>query len=85
MAESILKPKALPVTQFTTRRSVLPTRGARNVWVQPLLDEKNVNSVIEYTLFVGEQTDRKLKSLLTVFAQLTEEYEALHQLSQLSG
>lgn len=52
----------------------MPPPGSRHVWTRPLKDEKNVNSVIEYSLFIGEQTDRKLRNLLAVFAQLAEEY-----------
>lgn len=73
LVESIIQPKPLPSTLFHTRRAVMPPPGSRAVWSRPLEDEKNVNSVIEYSLFIGEQRDRRLKNLLTVFAQLTEE------------
>ena len=43
------------------------------MWTRVLQDPKNVNSVIEYTLFVGEQKEKRLKNLLTVFSQLSEE------------
>jgi insulysin len=73
LMESILTPKPLPPTQWNIRRSLIIPEGGRYVWTRPLLDPKNVNSVIEYTLFIGEQTDKRLKNLLTLFSQLTEE------------
>jgi insulysin len=73
LIESILSPKPLPPSQWNIRRSLITPEGGRYVWTRPLMDPKNVNSVIEYTLFVGEQTDKRLKNLLTLFSQLTEE------------
>lgn len=73
LVQNILKPKALASTQFNIRRSLIPPTGSRVVWTRPLRDPKNVNSVIEYTLHVGEQSDRRLRMLLTLFAQLAEE------------
>lgn len=73
LVESILKPKPLPTNQFNSRRSLIFPDGGNYVWTRVLQDPNNVNSVIEYTLFVGEQTDKKLKNLLTVFSQLGEE------------
>ncbi|TGZ79465.1 LuxS/MPP-like metallohydrolase [Ascodesmis nigricans] len=73
LVQAILEPKPLAPTQFNIRRSLIPPQGSRVVWCRPLRDENNVNSVIEYCLHVGEQRDRRLRMMLTLFAQLAEE------------
>jgi len=73
LVETTLKPRVLPPTQHGIRRSLIIPEGARYVWDRPLEDPKNVNSVIEYALYVGEQSDRRLKNLLALFSQITEE------------
>lgn len=73
LVESIIKPVPLPSSQHLIRRSILPPPKTNIVWTRDLKDPKNVNSAIEYVLHVGEQRDRKLRMLLSVFAQLTDE------------
>ncbi|KAI5780940.1 Metalloenzyme, LuxS/M16 peptidase-like protein [Geopyxis carbonaria] len=73
LVESIIKPQPLPLSQYIIRRSIIPPPNTNIVWTRNLQDPKNVNSTIEYVLHVGEQRDRKLRMLLSVFAQLTDE------------
>lgn len=47
--------------------------GGKFIYPRKLKDEKNVNSCIEFSLYIGENTNRKLRVLLILFSQLTEE------------
>ncbi|RPB03877.1 LuxS/MPP-like metallohydrolase [Choiromyces venosus 120613-1] len=73
LIETILKPRVLPPSQFSIRRSLVLPVGGKFIYTQPLRDEKNVNHCIDYSLFIGEHTDRALRAMSTLFSQLTEE------------
>lgn len=73
LVANIFKPRVLPHTQFVPRRTVLPPRGRKFAYPRLLKDPKNVNSCIEYFLFVNETTDRRSRALLSLFAQVAEE------------
>ncbi|KAL7274797.1 metalloprotease [Rhizina undulata] len=73
LIESTLKAEPLPQNQFRIRRSLMIPPGGKYVWPQYLKDEKNVNSCIEYSLYIGEHTDRKLRALTILFAQMSDE------------
>jgi len=73
LIESILQPRSLPVAQFAVRRSLILPPGGKYVYSRSLKDPQNVNSVIEYSLHVGDIEDRKLRVQLMLFSQLTEE------------
>ena len=74
LVESVFKPRALPHTQFRERRSLLIPAGSRFIYQHRLKDPENVNSCIDYTLWVGEITDRRLRAMVNLLSQITSEY-----------
>lgn len=49
--------------------------GDKLIYPRPLRDEMNVNHCIEFSLYIGEHTDRVLRAKTMLFSQLTEEYD----------
>ncbi|KAF8425470.1 Metalloenzyme, LuxS/M16 peptidase-like protein [Tirmania nivea] len=71
--EEVFKPKPLPHAQFPSRRSFIIPPGSKFVYPRLLKDKENVNSCIEYHLFVGEVADRRLRACVNLFSQISEE------------
>jgi insulysin len=71
--DSILKPRALPKSQWQLRRNVIVPPGANFVYPHKLEDPANVNHAIEYMLHVGSMMDYPLRAKLQLFAQMTDE------------
>lgn len=71
--EEAFKPRILPHSQFGVRRSFILSPGSKFIYPRLLKDPANVNSCIEYYLFIGEVSDRKMRALLNIFSQMTEE------------
>lgn len=73
LAERILKPGTLPVSQWPVRRSMLFPPGSDVVYRQNLKDPSNVNHCIEYFLSIGDIKDRERYAQLLLLAQMTDE------------
>lgn len=73
LVESTLKPRPLPQVQWPVRRSLIFPPGASYVYNKTLKDPKNVNHCIEYLLYVGERSDRVLRSKVLLLDQMTHE------------
>ncbi|KAF8460600.1 Metalloenzyme, LuxS/M16 peptidase-like protein [Kalaharituber pfeilii] len=71
--EEVFRPKALQYSQFSSKRSFIIPPGSKWFYPRLLKDPQNVNSCIEYHLFVGETVDRKLRACLNLFSQVTDE------------
>jgi insulysin len=73
LVESTLKPRALPQSLWNLRRNLILPPGSNYIFQHTLADPANVNHAIEYYLQVGSSTDRKLRAMLGLFAQMTSE------------
>jgi insulysin len=73
LVESTLRPRRLPSNQWPVRRSLMLSPGSNFVFERTLKDPANVNHCIEYTLYIGQNTDRHLRALLLLFSQCTDE------------
>jgi insulysin len=73
LVESILKSRPLPPSQWHIRGSLLLPKGGNFTYERTLKDPANVNHCIEYSLNVGENSDRQLRAELLLFAQMTDE------------
>lgn len=73
LVESTLRPRRLPPNQWPVRRSLILPPGCNYVYERTLKDPANVNHCIEYTLYVGQNTDRVLRARLLLFSQCTDE------------
>lgn len=73
LVESILKPRALPPSQWRVRRNLIIPPGSNYIYEQTLADPANVNHCIEYYLFVGDIRDPQLRAKTLLFAQMTSE------------
>lgn len=70
---TVFKPKSLPYAQFPARRSFIIPPGSSYFYPRLLKDKDNVNSCIEYHLFIGEGSDRKLRAYVNMLSQMTDE------------
>ncbi|KAI9676006.1 MAG: Insulinase (Peptidase M16) [Caeruleum heppii] len=73
LIESTIRPRPLPESQWSIRRSLIYPPGASFSHVRTLKDPANVNHCLEYVLYVGDSADRSLRAKLQLFAQMTEE------------
>ena len=73
LVESTLKPRMLPSSQWQLRRNMIMSPGSNYIFKQPLVDPANVNHCIEYYVQIGNVMDLRLRALLQMFAQITEE------------
>ena len=73
LIESILRLRALPDSQWPTRRNVMLREGMDCTYRRTLGDPANVNNCIEYYLYVGSVTDITLRAKLLLLGQMTEE------------
>ncbi len=73
LVESTLKPRPLPHSLWNLRRNLILPPGSNYIFKHKLADPANVNHAIDYYLHVGSTTDRKLRAMLNLFAQMTSE------------
>lgn len=73
LVESIIKPRALPQSQWQLRRNIILPPGGNYTFKHNLVDVANVNSGIEYYNHIGHVMDLKLRGRLQLFAQICEE------------
>jgi insulysin len=73
LVESILKPRPLPQSLWHLRRNMLLPVGSNFIYPRKLTDRANVNHSIEYSLQIGDRTDRVLKVKTQLFAQILQE------------
>ena len=73
LTESIIRPRALPQSQWQVRRNLILPEGSDHTYSRTLGDPANVNHCIEYYLYVGSVTDHVLRAKLLLLAQMTDE------------
>ncbi len=73
LAESVLKPRALPQSQWQVRRNLILPGGSDFTYSWTLGDPANVNHCIEYYIYVGSVSDKVLRAKLLLLAQMTDE------------
>ena len=73
LTESVLKPRALPQSQWHVRRNLMLPEGSDFTYSRALGDAANVNHCIEYYLYVGSVADQVLRAKLLLLAQMTDE------------
>ncbi|RAL63565.1 hypothetical protein DID88_003609 [Monilinia fructigena] len=73
LTESILKPRALPQTQWPIARSLVFPPGANFVYHKTLKDPANVNHCIEYVLSIGDKAVRPQRAKTLLLDQMTQE------------
>ena len=73
LVESTLRPKRLPSSQWTTRRTVEIPRGSDYRYERVLKNPDNINHCVDYLIFVGDDADRAQRAKLLLLAQMGEE------------
>ena len=73
LIENILKPRALPQTQWPISRSLIYPAGGNYIYHKTLKDPANVNHCIEYLLFIGDKSIRPLRARTLLLDQMTQE------------
>ena len=79
MVVRVLRPQALPRSQWPIVQSVMLPPASHYVYEHQLKDEHNVNHCAKSMLQIGHATDRGSRARLLVFAEMTRE-PAFHQL-----
>jgi insulysin len=73
LVEKTMKPKRLAPSQCPIRRTLVLPPGGNFIYERQLKDPANVNHCIEYSLYLGDGTDRNLRAQILLIAQMTEE------------
>lgn len=73
LTQATLKPRHLPPSQWTSRRTVELPAGSDYRYEHTLANPDNVNHCIEYTVFAGNNHDRPQRAKLLLLADLTSE------------
>lgn len=73
LIESTLQPRPLPHSLWNLRRNLILPPGSNYIFKHTLADPANVNHAIDYYLHVGSTTDRRLRAMVDLFAQMTSE------------
>ena len=73
LVESTLNPRPLPQSLWNLRRNLILPPGSNYIFRHTLADPANINHAIEYYLQIGSTTDRRLRAMLSLFAQMTSE------------
>ncbi|KAI9740448.1 MAG: hypothetical protein M1834_005028 [Cirrosporium novae-zelandiae] len=72
-AESILKSRVLPTSQWPISRSYILPPGSNFLYKRTLKDPANVNHCTDTCFYVGPSSDQVLRAKVELFAQLMEE------------
>jgi insulysin len=85
LAERMLRPKKLPTNQIPIRRNLMWPTGCNFIHKRQLKDPANVNTCIEYSLYVGDRRDNETRAKLMLLKQMTEEpcFNQLRTIEQL--
>ncbi len=73
LIESVLKPRALPQSQWQVRRNLILPEGSDFTYSRTLGDPANVNHCIEYYVYIGSIADQVLRAKLLLLVQMTDE------------
>jgi insulysin len=73
LVESTLRPKRLPSSQWTTRRTIELPRGSDYRYERVLKNPDNINHCVDYLIFIGDDADRAQRAKLLLLAQMGEE------------
>ena len=73
LAESTLRPRRLPESQWPPRRAIALPNGANYLYERVLKNPDNVNHCLEYIVSVGSNSDRSQRAKLLLFGQIAEE------------
>ncbi len=73
MIESTLRPRALPYAQWPIWREIVLPKGCNFVFEKALEDKENVNHALEYSLHIGDRSDRPTRARTFLLGQLTDE------------
>ena len=73
LLETTLKPRPLPRTLWQARRNLLLPLGSDFTYRRNLGDPANVNNCIEYYLYVGEASEKRLRAQILLLDQLGDE------------
>lgn len=73
LTEAVLKPRALPQSQWHVRRNLIIPEGSDFTYSRALGDPANVNHCIEYYVYIGSVADQVLRAKLLLLAQMTDE------------
>ena len=71
--ENILKPRCLPESQWSIRRSLVLPEGGDFTYRRQLVDPAQLNNCIQYYLHFGSVTDKKLRAKALLLAQISAE------------
>ena len=73
LVESTLRPKRLPSSQWTTRRTIELPRGSDYRYERVLKNPDNINHCVDYLIFIGDDANRAQRAKLLLLAQMGEE------------
>ncbi|KAF2279892.1 LuxS/MPP-like metallohydrolase [Westerdykella ornata] len=73
LVEKTMRPKRLALSQWPTRRNLILPPGSNYIYEKQLKDPANVNHCIEYSLYLGNASDRDLRAKILLIAQMTDE------------
>lgn len=73
LIEATLKPRILPMITRPTRRAYIIPSGSNFRYERTHGDPSNVNHCINYSLFLGDAADRRLKAKCLMLEQITHE------------
>jgi len=73
LVESTLRPRALPASQWATKRFVKLPEGSDYRYERVLKNPDNVNHCVEYILFLGDSQDMRLRAKVLLLAQMADE------------
>ena len=73
MVEKTLKPHALPQAQWEVQRYIDLPNGSNFAWKKTLKNPDNVNHCLDYSIFVGEASDRQTRAKLLLLDQMLHE------------
>jgi insulysin len=77
--------RLLPQSQWYVHRNTILPPGSNYIYDRQLRDSQNVNSCIEYYLFISQVTDKTLRAKLFLLAQMIDEpvFDQLRSIEQL--
>lgn len=73
MVEKTLKPHPLPPSQWESQRYIELPEGTNFAWQKILKNPNNVNHCLDYSIFVGEASNRQTRAKLLLLDQMLHE------------